>query len=180
MIKIERILVPTDFPKASLAAIRYALSLAKDHGAAVFVCHAISPEIMRDRAWEDYQYIGSDRVASFQPGALDEVMRNKAMDLRRFLDDMVEPELMQGVRITPLVRVGEVVDEIVAAAKETQCDLIVMTSRERSWLGRLVTTSLTEQVVRSAPCPVLSIQPWAEVRTGSGRRVSIQQLQLAA
>ena len=180
MIKIDKILVPTDFSKASLAGIRYALCLARDHGAAVFVFHAMSPEIMRDRAWEDYQYIGSGWVPPFKPFALDELMRNKAMDLVRFLEEMVEPELRHGVRMTPLVRVGEVVDEVVAAAKETQCDLIVMTSRERSWLGRLVTSSLTQRVVRSAPCPVLSIQPWALIRTESGGRVSIRQLQLAA
>ncbi|MBI2365273.1 MAG: universal stress protein [Deltaproteobacteria bacterium] len=179
MIKIDRILVPTDFSRASLAGIRYALSLAKDHGAGLFVFHAISPEIMRDRAWEDYPHIGSEWAARFKPGALDEVVRNKAMDLVRFLDEMVEPELRQGIRITPLVRLGEVVDEIIAAAKETQCDLIVMTSRERSWLGRMVTSSLTQQVVRSAPCPVLSIQPWAQIRTDRGERVSIQELQLA-
>jgi len=180
MIKIDKILVPTDFSKASLAGIRYALCLARDHGAAVSVIHAMSPEIMRDRAWEDYQYIGSGWVPPFKPFALDELMRNKAMDLVRFLEEMVQPELRKGVRITPLVRMGEVVDEILTAAKETQCDLIVMTSRERSWLGRLVTSSLTQQVVRSAPCPVLSIQPWAQIRTESGGRVSVQQFQLAA
>lgn len=180
MIKIDKILVPTDFSKASLAGIRYALCLARDHGAAVSVCHVMSPEIMRDRAWEDYQYIGSGWVPPHQPFALDELMRNKAMDLVRFLEEMVEPELRKGAGITPLVRLGKVVEEIVAAAKETQCDLIVMTSRERSWLGRLVTSSLTQQVVRSAPCPVLSIQPWAQIRTESGGRVSVQQFQFAA
>ena len=180
MIKIEKILVPTDFSKASLAAIRYALSLAKDHRATVVVYHAISPAIMRDRAWEDYQYISNSWVPPFQPRALDELMRNKAMDVVRFLDDAVEPELLRAVRITPLARVGEVVEGIISAAQETQCDLIVMTSRERSWLGRLVTASLTRQVVCSAPCPVLSIQPWAQVKTGGGERVSIRQLQMAA
>lgn len=180
MIKIDKILVPTDFSKASLAGIRYALCLARDHGAAVFVFHAMSPEIMRDRAWEDYQYIGSGWVPPCQPFALDELMRNKAMDVVRFLEEMVEPELRQGIKIAPVVRVGEVVDEIVSAAKETQCDLVVMTSRERSWLGRLVTSSLTQQVVRSAPCPVLSIQPWAQIRTDRSGRISIRQFQFAA
>lgn len=179
MIKIDRILVPTDFSHASLAGIKYALSLAKDHGAQLFVCHAISSDVLKERIWEDYQYIGSGRMVPYRPGALDELMRDKAMDLMRFLEEMVEPELLRGVKVAPLVRIGEVVDEIVAAAKETECDLIVMTSRERSWLGRLVTTSLTQQVIRSAPCPVLSIQPWAQMSTSAGR-VSVQELQLAA
>jgi len=180
MIKIGKILVPTDFSNVSFAGIRYALSLAKDHGAEVFVCHVVSREIMRNRGWDDYQYIGSGWVPSPQPVAIDELIGDITTDLARVLNDMLEPEQRKGVRIVPLVRIGKVVDEIVSAAKETQCDLIVMASRERSWLGRLVATSLTQQVVRLAPCPVLSIQPWAQVKTGGGERVSIRQLQLAA
>jgi hypothetical protein len=49
-------------------------------------------------------------------------------------------------------------DEIIAAAKEEQCDLIVMTGREGS-LRRLFGASVTERVVRHAPCPVLSMRP---------------------
>ena len=178
MIKIGKILVPTDFSKASLSAIRYALSLARDHDAAVIVCHVVSPEVWRDRVLEDY-YIGSGWVSEVRAPAVDELLCDKGQELRRFFAGTIEPELLKGAKIIPVIRLGKVVEEIVAAAKETNCDLIVMTSTERSWLGRLFSMSLTQEVVRLAPCPVLSIQPWARISTERGERISIKQLQLA-
>ncbi len=178
MIKIERILVPTDFSRASLPAIHYALSLARDHGATAVICHAVPKEMMTDRTSDDFT-IGSFWVPQIQSLPLDEFLRNKRQDLQRFLEDMIEPQLLRGLKIVPVVGVGEVVEEIVQTAKELKCDLIVMTSRERSWLGRLFSRSLTQQVVRLAPCPVLSIQPWAQVRTERGERIPVKQMQFA-
>ncbi len=178
MIKIDRILVPTDFSRTSLAAIRYALSFARDHGAAVVLCHALPKEAVTGGI-ENVGYIGDFTGPRFQPVALDELLRNKRQDLQRFLEDMVERELLRELRIIPIVGVGEVVKEIVETARELKCDLIVMTSRERSWLGRLFSRSLTRQVVRLAPCPVLSIQPWAQVRTERGEQIPITQMQFA-
>ena len=135
--------------------------------------------MMTDRTSDDFTYLGSFWVPQIQALPLDEFLRNKRQDLQRFLEDMIEPPLLQGLRIIPVVGVGEVVEEIVQTARELRCDLIVMTSRERSWLGRLFSRSLTQQVVRLAPCPVLSIQPWAQVRTEKGERILVKQMQFA-
>ncbi len=179
MIKIERILVPTDFSPASLPAVRYALSLARDHGALAIVCHVVAKEMVVDRTSDEFGYIGGSWVPQVQSIPVDEFLRNKRQDLQRFLEDMVEPELLRGLKIVPVVGVGEVVEEIVQMAKELKCDLIVMTSKERSWFGRLFSRSLTQQVVRLARCPVLSIQPWAQVRTDRGQQISVKQMQFA-
>ncbi len=179
MIKIERILVPTDFSRASLPAIRYALSLARDHGAIAIVCHAVPKEMVIDRTSDEFSYAGSSWVPQIQSIPIDEFLRNKRQDLQRFLEDMIESQLLQGLKVVPVVGVGEVVEEIVQTAKELKCDLIVMTSKERSWLGRLFSKSLTQQVVRLAPCPVLSIQPWARVRTEKGQQIPVKQMQFA-
>lgn len=184
MIKIEKILVPTDFSEVSLPAIRYACSLARDHAAEVFVLHAIPTEVVRSSAL--HGYVGEEAflfsgawISRIQPAPIDVLVREKRLDLYNFLQGKIEPELLRAVKVTPLVRLGEVVDEVVAAAKEVQCDLIVMTSRERTWLGRLLSSSRTQQVVRLAPCPVLSIQPWAQVSTEKGERIPVKQMQLA-
>ncbi len=176
MIKIERILIPTDFSPTSLAAIRYGLSMARDHGATVIVCHAIA--MLTDHAWEDYSYIGSSWFSHTQPSPIDEILHNKRQELQRFLEDMIEPQLLRGVRVVPEVRIGGVVEEIVQTARELLCDLIIMTSRERSSLDSLFSGSLTQQVVRWAFCPVLSIQPWAWVRT-ERERIPVKHMQSA-
>lgn len=77
------------------------------------------------------------------------------------------------VNIRTVIKIGKVTEEILAVAKEEQCDLIVMTSHGGR-LRRLVHGSFTDRVVQRATCPVLSIQPWAEIRTEANKRVPIR------
>jgi nucleotide-binding universal stress UspA family protein len=185
MIKIETILVPTDFSKNSLPAVRYALSLARDHGAAVIPLHILTDDTVKKRFTERYLfapevlYFGGKWIQRMGPPAIDDLVRERASDLYSFLQKNVEPHLLKVVKITPLVELGEVVDEIVHAARSKDCDLIVMASRGRSGMRGIFSASLTSQVVRLAPCPVLSIQPTARVKTEKGERVSVQRMELA-
>ena len=184
MIKIERILVPTDFSKASLPAIGYALSLASDHGADLTVLHIIATETMKKSIVGDcvsrevFMFTGQG-VSWIPYPYIDVLVRDKQLDLSHFLREKIKPELLKRLKVTPLVKLGEVVEEIVTTAKEKDCDLIVMASRDRSWLGSILSFSLTSKVVRLAPCPVLSIQPSALVKIEGGKRVPVRLMGLA-
>ena len=57
-----------------------------------------------------------------------------------------------------LVADGVPADEIVRAAEDRQCDLIVMGTHGRTGIGRLVMGSVAEEVVRKANCPVLTLK----------------------
>ncbi len=185
MIKIERILVPTDFSEASLPAIEYTFSLARDHGAEVIVFHSIPIDVVNEKALggffpnEAFMIAGTLITRINQP-SVDAFVSGKVGAINNFLHKWVDTELLKTVKVTPLVRLGEVVEEIVATAKEKDCDLIVMASRERSWLGRIFSCSLTLKVVQLAPCPVLSIQPSATGKTGGGKRVPVRLMGLAS
>jgi nucleotide-binding universal stress UspA family protein len=54
---------------------------------------------------------------------------------------------------------GDVATAIVRVAREVPCDLVVMSGRERTWLRGRLRGSITEEVERSAPCPVLRLHP---------------------
>jgi nucleotide-binding universal stress UspA family protein len=54
--------------------------------------------------------------------------------------------------------VGDAVTEIVGVAQETPCDLIVMGTHGRTGLRRALLGSVAEQVMRRAPCPVLTVK----------------------
>lgn len=182
MIKIEKILVPTDFSKTSLSAIRYALSLAQGCGAEVVVLHVIPGNVIRHEVLQNYIseegiLFGGGQIPQIRFPEIDVLLRERGVDLQCFLHGAIEPELLKAVKVTPLVRLGKAGEEIVAAAKEKECDLIVIASRERNRLGRLFSRSLTQQVVRLAPCPVLSIQPLALVQH-DGVRVPARSLVL--
>jgi nucleotide-binding universal stress UspA family protein len=92
------------------------------------------------------------------------------------LEEKIAPELLRAVNVNALIKMGKVVEEIVAVAKEEKCDLIVMTSHGGR-LRRLLHGSFTDRVVKQAPCPVLSIQPWAEIRTEENERVAVSQIE---
>ena len=57
------------------------------------------------------------------------------------------------------LREGKPADQILAAAREWEADVIVIGTHGRSGVSRLVLGSTAESVVRHAPCPVLVIRP---------------------
>ncbi|MFQ5683105.1 MAG: universal stress protein [Candidatus Binatia bacterium] len=179
----KRIIVPTDFSKASLSGIRYALSMAGDCGGEVIVLHIITDQVLRQKltspfAYAPEVYYFTDQWRSNLQGLnLEDLVHDKMQRLSDLLDRVLGADLRERVKVTPLIRLGGVVKEIVATAKEEGCDLVVMASRERSRLGSLFTRSLTQQVVRLAPCPVLSIQPSAHVRTQQGKWVPVREME---
>jgi nucleotide-binding universal stress UspA family protein len=177
MITIKKILVPTDFSSLSVPAIGYASSLAKDHSAEVIVLHALPTAVMKERFSTGYVTEGlitpgELSMANPQPSGEDAFETKKRL-LLNFLEQKIGPELLRTIKLRPLIRAGKVVEEIVAAAREEQCDLIVMTSHA-SRIRRLLRGSIIERIVRRAPCPVLTIQPSAEVRTDKDERVPVR------
>jgi nucleotide-binding universal stress UspA family protein len=181
MITIKTILVPTDFSNISVPAIGYAISLAKAHGGEVSVLHALPSEVMKEHLSDPYAGGGLAAPEAAPIGVprqsnVENVFERKNQVLHNFLEQKIATELLRAVKIKGLIRIGKVVEEIVAAAKEEQCDLIVMTSH-RGRLRRLLHGSFTDRVIRRAPCPVLSIQPWAEIRMEENKRVPVNSIE---
>lgn len=58
---------------------------------------------------------------------------------------------------------GDVANAIVRVAREVPCDLIVMSGRQRTWLRERFHSSITAEVERSSPCPVLRLHPRRQV-----------------
>jgi nucleotide-binding universal stress UspA family protein len=180
MVTIKKILVPTDFSSISVPAIGYALSLAKDYGAEVSVLHALPIDVMKEHFSDRYAPGGlaappEAPINVGQPDIENHFERKKRV-LHDFLEQKIAPEILRAVKVNALVKMGKVVEEIVATAKEEQSDLIVMTSHGGR-LRRLLHGSFTDRVVRQAPCPVLSIQPWAEIRTEENKRVPVSRIE---
>jgi universal stress protein A len=177
MVNIKKILVPIDFSNFSVPAVGYASSLAKHHSAEVIVVYAVPMAAMKERLAPGYVTEGlaspaGPPTAASQPN-VETLFETKKQLVVNFLGQKIAPEILNSVRIRPAIRLGKVVDEIVAAAKEEQCDLIVITSHA-SRLRRLFHGSLTARVIREAPCPVLSIQPSAEIRTDKDERLPVR------
>lgn len=140
--KIERILVPTDFSEHSLAALKYAIELAREHESEVVLVHVVEPLPYGVGRWyeptkllEDYGEMASVELERFEKQATQ-------------LYPKCRSELHFGV-------VHEVIGELVSKLK---VDLIVMSMRGQTHLLDLLIGGTAEKLLRYAPCPVLRIR----------------------
>jgi nucleotide-binding universal stress UspA family protein len=139
--RVQRILLATDLSEASDAATTSALDLAHDLGAELLVLSVIDPA-----------------VGSY-PGAPAAARVDQLRDLReRAARDLVLRGRREGLRISSIVWQGEPGEAIVEAAASEQVDLVVVGSHGRGSVGRLLLGSVSEHVVREAPCPVLVVR----------------------
>ena len=163
MIVLKRILVPTNLGEPSKAAIRYGVAFARQFGAQLFLVHVLAPKAydMAVEAERAIEVLAPDaRPDGRSPSEVDpdEAIRNAAReDLGRLLD----PGDQAAARAEYLLRsagAGGPGDEIVACAKDLRIDLMVMGKHRLGFVEHLLAGSVTEKVVRHAPCPVLIVQ----------------------
>jgi nucleotide-binding universal stress UspA family protein len=138
MFPIRKILHPTDFSERSDHAFRLACALARDHNAPLIVLQVQPPFVA----------YGDGLVGVPPPDCTDE-LRARLRDL-----DPHDPKVVLERRLIE----GEPSTEILRVAREAGCDLIVMGTHGWTGLRRLLMGSVAEDVVRKAPCPVLTVK----------------------
>lgn len=151
MVTFTHVLYPTDLSEASLPAFRYAVALARWHGATLTVLHVVPTFDPRPGP---HEWLGDANpvLASLPP----ETVRS---EMARLLP-MDEAD---GVAVTLVARAGGTSASIVDQALESAADLIVIGTHGRSGFNRLLMGSVAEKVLRLAPCPVLTIPPAASL-----------------
>ena len=142
----KRILVPTDFSPPSDAALEYARSVAARYGAALQLLHV---------AEDPYRAIYSGEV--FVPeieGLRDEILA----DTSRRLKERLRPSDVTELHASAESIIGTPAGSIVEYAGGHDIDLIVMGTHGRGGMAHLLMGSVAERVVRTAPCPVLTVR----------------------
>jgi nucleotide-binding universal stress UspA family protein len=76
---------------------------------------------------------------------------------------LANAHVRQNVPVDLEVRLGRPAEEIVAAATESKCDLIVLSTRGDTGLDRYLIGSVADRVARLAPCPVFSDATWQTI-----------------
>jgi nucleotide-binding universal stress UspA family protein len=79
----------------------------------------------------------------------------------------------RGVSCDALVREGNAAQQITAVARQFQADRVLLGTRSRSKLGKLLLGSVAEQVLRSVNLPVITVGPEAHLPVGSDDRQSV-------
>ena len=148
MLRLTQILAPTDFSEHSDGALRHAAELARQFGAKLVLLHVVSNETLE-----------SISKAHVPPHPVDKVYEDLDQETREQYANHVPPEVRKVLETEVLVLPGVPFQEILRVARIKEVDLIVMATHGRTGLSHALVGSVTEKVVRMAPCPVLSIRP---------------------
>ncbi|RIK68893.1 MAG: universal stress protein [Planctomycetota bacterium] len=147
MIRIKKILYPTDFSDLAKHALVYVRSFAEAYSAEVHVIHIVD---------ESYQYWMAMGPNSLPIGPAPEELANTS---KTELEKLVNGELASmKFPVQTAVVVGRPYLEIVKYAKDKAIDLIIIGTHGRSGIAQALLGSVAEKVVRKAPCPVLTVR----------------------
>jgi nucleotide-binding universal stress UspA family protein len=141
MLPIKTLLHPTDFSGPSDYAFQLACSLARDYGARVLVLHVVERPVLA--------YGGVMTAPPPPPPSAEE-----RQTIQERLRQITPSDPAVGVEYQ--IEEGDPATAIVQVAQERPCEMIVLGTHGRSGLGRLLLGSVAEQVVRKAPCPVVT------------------------
>jgi universal stress protein A len=151
MTVIKRMMVPTDFSPASDIAFTYAVDMAAREGSTLHLLHVLD-EGSFATAYPDGFYVEL-------PG----VRAQLTDDAKARLVGMAAQCAEANVEATTELAVGRAARVIVEAATTRGTDLIVIGTHGRSGFAHLMLGSVTERVVRTAPCPVLAVRDTSRI-----------------
>lgn len=140
-IALKNILFATDFSPAANAAEPFALQLAKSYGAKVFGVY-VNP-------FENYAMAAPEAWA-----AMADTRDEKITEYTQRINQQ-----FAAVEHQAIIRDGNVWLEISNLVKDNNIDLIVVGTHGRTGLGRALLGSVAEDILRNAPCPVLTVGP---------------------
>lgn len=148
MISMKKILCPIDFSPFSQKALHYAMALAKQHKATLYVQH-----VAETIPYPYYSGYGAD-IPILQNQDLQKQLRQRA---QQALEDFIPAEAKQELALVPVLSEGTPYREILTLAEKEQIDMLLMGTHGRTGLEKLFLGSVTEKVMRKAPCPVLTV-----------------------
>lgn len=152
---IRRVLVPTDFSETADEALDYALLLAARFGASLELLHVLDdPFVTEGLAAEAYMSEAPVMRSALLREAQNRLDRRVA-PLRSASDYEGWPGL---VRVDAEVLFGHGAKTIAEYAQDREVDLIVMGTHGRTGVAHLLLGSVAERLVRTAPCPVLTVR----------------------
>jgi len=168
MIALKRILVPTNLGEPSRAAVRYGVAFARQFDAKLYVVHVLPAEefeavietermsetLLQKAAASPQAPQGKELPGEPRP---EDVIRNAAReDLAGLLSADEERDTRAEYLLRPAATHGPG-QEIVACANELGVQLVIMGKHRQGFVDHLLSGSVTEKVMRQAPCPVLIV-----------------------
>lgn len=145
MKRFEKILLPVDFSDYSEVACEYAITLARTFNSSLQVLHVINEPV--------------DLRGFYVPHiSFEQLEKEIETGATQMLEAFCQANLKDFKAFDTMVVTGVPYEEIIRVATEKESSLIVIGTHGRTGLDHLIFGSTAERVVRSAPCPVMTIR----------------------
>jgi nucleotide-binding universal stress UspA family protein len=146
MSRIRRILHPTDFSRASSAAFKRAVDMAKANKAELLLVHVMTPTI---------PIMGDGYVS---PQVYEDMEAAARAYSQKHLGALVSRAKQAGARVKGLLLEGVPHERIARAARSKKADLVVIGTHGRTGFAKLFLGSVASRVLAVSPCPVLTVR----------------------
>lgn len=143
---LKTVIVATDFSESAEGAVDWAAELARPHGARLLLLHASMPPMPA---------VAAPEFVPLPPAAYEADRERVALELNARVEALRE----KGLAVEGEARTGQALDVVLDAAEKESADLIVVGTRGLTGAKRIFLGSTAAQVVRRAPCPVLTVHP---------------------
>ncbi|MDP6924417.1 MAG: universal stress protein [Candidatus Scalindua sp.] len=143
MISLNEILCPIDHSDCSKEALKYAVTFAMKNEAKLLLLHVINIRSFNEAL---------DGMSAQIPN------EETIEQLRVKLLECIPEEIRDDMDVEAIVTQGIPFAEIISTAKEKEIDMIVIGSHGRTGISHMMLGSVSEKVVRKAPCPVLTVR----------------------
>ena len=169
-LSVKNVLFATDFSASSEAALPYATAICRHFGSTLHTAHVLSDaSILMMTGGVDYVSMST-------------IYEDAHTEAREKLDQI--SSRLQGMPHRNYVRQGQVWENLAGIVQDEEIDLIVLGTHGRTGLGKLLLGSVAEDILRHAPCPVLTVGPKVSGRArlpefqGRGRDLAPLELEL--
>jgi universal stress protein A len=146
MRRFKRIMVASDLSKVSRGALDTAIVFAQSKGAELIIVHVLAPIVP----------FGPEQLT--QPALLETIEVDARQWAEQQLARLAAAARKAGVRVKVVLLSGDPADQIIRAARTHRADLIVVGTHGRRGFSKMMIGSVAERVVRTAPCPVVTVR----------------------
>lgn len=141
-VRFQNILLATDFSPSSETALLFSLSIAKRYQARIFLAHVVNPPALK---------LSEDAVQR----AVNDAWR----EAHTVMTDQLIAGRLEGIENHVVVVTGDTWEELAKMIEKFKIDLLVVGTRGRTGVMKVLLGSTAESIFRQAPCPVLTVGP---------------------
>ena len=147
MITFKKILFPVDFSEVSPKIVPYVITMADKLDAEVHLVFVV-------RKLEQYRSIFDSPVSV-------ETFENEiVLGAETKMEEFVREFFKRILKLKTKILIGDIAEEIIKYIKDEGIDLVIIGTHGRKGMDRIILGNIADKVIKSAPVPVLSVNPY--------------------